>query len=102
MVLLAAVLLILIAGRRLSDLGRGLGQGFQEFLKATREVQNGFDQDASDAGKSLGGIYGKPAQEALAPDNQTAELYDPAVLRQNKGRKKFERDGKFYCCRQFC
>ena len=48
------------------------------------DVREEVDGAAGDAGKSLGGIYGKPACEALTPDNQTAELYDPAVLRDQQ------------------
>ena len=101
-VLILAVLLILIAARRLPDLRRGLGEGLREFLKVTRSLQQDLDERASDAGKSLGGIYGKPAHEALTADNQTAELYDPAVLRQNKTHKRFFRSGRFQFLRQLC
>jgi hypothetical protein len=59
-----------------------------EFRKATRNLAEGLDDGARDAGESLGGIYGKPAAEALTPDNRTAELYDPAVLRDSEGKKK--------------
>jgi sec-independent protein translocase protein TatA len=72
-VLILAVVLILFGAKRLPELARGLGEGFSRFRKE-------FDQEAHDAGESLGGIYGKPAAQALTPDNQTAELYDPAVL----------------------
>jgi hypothetical protein len=51
-----------------------------------------LDSQAHDAGESLGGIYGKHAAEALTSDNQTAELYDPAVFKDananGRGRKK--------------
>ena len=33
-----------------------------------------LDQRAQDAGRTLGGIYGKRAAQALTPDNQTGEL----------------------------
>src|SRR2546428_143189 len=72
-VLILAVVLILFGAKRLPELARGLGEGFSQFRKD-------FDQAAHDAGESLGGIYEKPAAKALPPDNQTAELYDPAVL----------------------
>jgi hypothetical protein len=38
------------------------------------------DNNARDAGRSIGGIYGKGAFQALTPDNQVAELYRPKVL----------------------
>ncbi len=41
-----------------------------------------MDEEASDAGRSVGGIYGKSAAQALTPDNQVAELYNPAVLEE--------------------
>jgi hypothetical protein len=47
------------------------------------------DRPAHDAGKSAGGIFGKPAAEALTPDNQTAELYDPAVFRRGRRKRWF-------------
>jgi sec-independent protein translocase protein TatA len=72
-VFILGVVLIIFGVKRLPELGRGLGQGFSRFGKE-------IDQAAHDAGESLGGIYGKPAAEALTPDNHTAELYDPAAL----------------------
>ena len=88
-VLIAAVLLILFGARRLPELARGLRLGLHEFGKSTQETFGAFDKEAKDAGESLGGIYGKPAGEALTPDNQTAELYDPAAFgnRQNAPNK---------------
>jgi len=84
-VLILAVVLILGGAKHLPKIGRGLGEGFFHFRK-------GCDQEARNAGESLGGIYGKPAAEALAPDNQTAELYDPAVFhreqRTNRATKR--------------
>src|SRR5438552_3723647 len=72
-VLILAVVLILFGAKRLPEIAKGLGDG--------------IDTQAHDAGKSAGGIFGKPATEALTPDNQTAELYDPAVFRRG-GRKR--------------
>src|SRR5205814_1620369 len=82
--LVLGVVLILYGAKRLQDLGRGLGQGRREFLRALMDVREEIDGQAGDAGKSLGGIYGKPACQALTPDNQTAELYDPGVLRDQQ------------------
>ena len=76
-VLMLAVVLVLLGARHLPWIARGLGEGLFQFRKR-------FDQEARDAGKSLGGIYGKPAAEALTPDNQTAELYDPAAFHREK------------------
>jgi len=90
-VLIVAVILILFGARKLPELIRGLGKGISEFLRHSGFVAKELDQAAHDAGESLGGIYGKPAAEALTPDNQTAEFYDPAVLhkpdRSSRGAK---------------
>ena len=51
------------------------------------DLPNDLDQEAHDAGESLGGIYGKPAAQALTPDNQNAELYDPAAFRNARDPK---------------
>ena len=79
-VLILAVFLILLGAKKLPEIMRGMGAGLSQFRKE-------LDRQAHDAGKSAGGIFGKPATEALTPDNQTAELYDPAVFRRG-GRKR--------------
>jgi sec-independent protein translocase protein TatA len=86
-VLILAVILILLGAKRLPDIAKGLGEGIHHFGKAT-------DESAHDAGESLGGIYGRPAAQALTPENQTAELYDPAVFQNEQtgsrsGRRKY-------------
>ena len=75
--LIFSVVLVLFGAKRLPVLGRGLGQGFLAFRDA-------LDDEAHGAGKSIGGIKGKPAAEALSPDNQVAELYDPEALRRDR------------------
>jgi sec-independent protein translocase protein TatA len=82
-ILILALVLILYGAKRIPELGRGLGRGIFEFRKAIKEVTDEVDGAASDAGQSLGGIYGKPAGEALTPDNQVAELYEPAALQDD-------------------
>src|SRR5437899_1588311 len=84
LVLILAVLLVLLGAKRLPGIARGLGEGILEFRKNVGEVSKELDQDAHDAGESLGGIYGKPAAQALTPDNQTAELYDPAAFHDER------------------
>ena len=79
-VLILAVFLILLGAKKLPEIMRGMGDGMSEFRKE-------LDRQAHDAGKSAGGIFGKPAAEGLTPDNQTGELYDPAVFRRG-GRKR--------------
>ena len=87
-ILILLLVLVLLGAKRLPKIERGLELALREFLKATRASVGDLDDKARDAGKSLGGIYGKPAAEALTPDNQTAELYDPAVLRKNQRPEK--------------
>jgi sec-independent protein translocase protein TatA len=79
-ILILALVLILFGAKKLPDLSRGLGQGLFEFRKATRQVSDEIDDEAREAGRSVGGIYGKPAAQALTPDNQVAEIYEPAVF----------------------
>src|SRR5216683_2000690 len=83
-ILVLALILILFGAKKLPDIARGLGEGFLEFRKHVGKL----DRDAHHAGESLGGIYGKPAAQALTPDNQTAELYDPAVFHDQKRTRR--------------
>jgi sec-independent protein translocase protein TatA len=87
-ILILAVVLILFGARKLPDLARGLMRGMGEFGRAA-------DREAHDAGESLGGIYGKPAAQALTPDNHVAELYDPGVL-QNGGEDDRRAKGSWF------
>jgi sec-independent protein translocase protein TatA len=82
--LIVALVLILFGAKKIPDLLRELRQGTSDFCKACKDVRDELDQGAFDAGKSLGGIHGKAAAEALTSDNQTAELYDPAVFRNRE------------------
>jgi len=82
-ILIIALVIILFAAKNLPEITRGMGKGISDFRNASRSFLDEIDEGAEGAGKSLGGIYGKPAVEALTPDNQTAELYDPAVLRDS-------------------
>jgi sec-independent protein translocase protein TatA len=75
LVLILAILVILLGARKLPEVAKALGEGFSHF-------RDEMDSLAHDAGRSLGGIYGKPAAEALTPENQTAELYNPAALQE--------------------
>jgi sec-independent protein translocase protein TatA len=88
LILIIALVLILLGARKLPDLARGLGRGIFEFRRATRQVTDEIDEATSEAGRSVGGIYGKPAAEALTLDNEVAELYDPAVLRDGAKLRK--------------
>lgn len=55
--------------------------------KQLPRLKQGLDRGAQDAGKAVGGIYGKPAAQALTPDNQTAELYDPAAFHRRSHKR---------------
>jgi sec-independent protein translocase protein TatA len=80
-ILILALLIILFGAKKLPEIAKGLGKGIFEIRKALDDV-------AIEAGRSLGGIYGKPAGEALTPDNQVAELYEPAVLENDSEPRK--------------
>jgi sec-independent protein translocase protein TatA len=84
MVLILALVLILFGIKGFPGFPRRLGEGFSRFRRATKDL----DQEAHDAGEALGGIYGKPAAQALTHDNQTAELYDPAVFHNPRNPKR--------------
>jgi sec-independent protein translocase protein TatA len=76
-ILILALVLILFGAKKLPDLARGLGRGISLFGKA-------IDEESEEAGRSVGGIYGKPAAQAITPDNQVAELYNPRVFNFEK------------------
>lgn len=81
-ILILALVLILFGAKKLPELARGLGQGIDKFRDAV-------DDEAKEAGKSAGGIYGKRAAQALTPDNRVAELYKPSVFeRDDRPRKR--------------
>jgi Sec-independent protein translocase protein TatA len=74
-ILVLALILILFGAKRIADIEQGLGAGFCEFRKHLGAVLKGFDH------------AGKPAAQALTPDNQTAELYDPAAFQSPRAGK---------------
>jgi len=65
-VLMLAVVLILFGAKKLSELGKGLSQGLDELLKATRDVA---DEVANKDRRESGVVY-----EAITPDSRTAEF----------------------------
>ena len=85
LILIIAVVMILFGAKNLPAISRGIGRGIFEFRKASRDVRDEMDEAAEDAGRSVGGIYGKHAAQAITPDNQVAELYDPAAFRRRQG-----------------
>lgn len=98
-ILVLGLVLILRGAKSFPDIKRGLGEGFSEFRKYVGGLSKDLDQEAHGAGESLGGIYGKPAAQALAPDNQAAELYDPAVFQRPHAGKRTRFRGLIRLCR---
>ena len=98
-ILVLGLILILFGTKRFPDIKRGLGEGFSEFRKHVARLTKELDQGARDAGESLGGIFGKPAAQALTPDNQTAELYNPAVFQSPRASKHTRFRGLVRLCR---
>jgi Sec-independent protein translocase protein TatA len=92
-VLILAVVLILCGTKHLlgtkhgPDILHGFRDGLDDFSKEWLNLFERSDRDAHDAGRSIGGVFGKPATEALTPNNQVAELYDPAVFRKNENHR---------------
>ena len=80
-VLILALVLILFGAKKLPELAKGLGEGISRFRDA-------FDDTTNDAGRSVGGIYGKRAAQAITPDNNVAELYNPAVFQRRPKRRR--------------
>lgn len=83
-----ALLLILFGAKKLPELPRGLGRGLIAFRGEAKKVMDELDGAAGGAGRSLGGIYGKGAAQAITPDNHVAELYDPAVVQNERPPQK--------------
>jgi TatA/E family protein of Tat protein translocase len=72
-ILIFALVLIFFGAEHLPYLARRLGRGLFSFRDAA-------DDEASEAGRSVGGIFGKRAAQTLTPDNRVAELYNPAAF----------------------
>ena len=80
--ILALVLILFTAGKgKLPDLARGLWLGIDK-------ARDAVDDASKDAGRSAGGIFGKRGAQALTPDNQNAELYDPGVFQRKLELRK--------------
>ena len=91
-ILVLALVLILFTARngKLAKLARGLLLGIDR-------ARDAVDEASEEAGRSAGGIYGKPAAQALTPDNQVAELYDAYAFQREPEpkRRKTRRDVLF-------
>ncbi|MBN2581590.1 MAG: twin-arginine translocase TatA/TatE family subunit [Planctomycetes bacterium] len=52
--IVAAVIGLLLFGRRLPEVGRSLGRGIVEFKKGLKDVKEDLDSDVNDKGQSQG------------------------------------------------
>jgi sec-independent protein translocase protein TatA len=93
-ILFLTLVLILFGAKKLPELAKGLGEGISRFRDA-------LDDTANDAGRSVGGIYGKRAAQAITPDNQVAELYRPKALEPKHGWRKRRRRFLHYLARMW-
>jgi len=82
LLLILVLTLTLFGSRKLPLFTQGIGQGFRMFRHACRELMSDFFGGGTEAGRSLGGIYGKPAAQVMTVENQVAEWHDPATLRK--------------------
>lgn len=72
-----AVVAILVFARFLPGLAAGLNRGISEF-------DNASGNQAYHLGKNVGGILGKGASEAITPENEVAELYEPGAFEKRR------------------
>ena len=68
---LLAVILILFGARSLDGAGRRF-----TFVPRVR-----LDEEAEEAGRSVGGIAGAPGFQPITAENEVAEIYDPGAIR---------------------
>src|SRR5579871_2267569 len=87
-VLLLAIFLLVIIWKHPHLFWEVMTKALSEFGKSTKEVSEELDKAAHDAGRSLGGIHGRAATEALTPDNQVREMYDKPQFRDLEGRRR--------------
>ena len=57
-------------------------------------LRGAVDDTAKDIGRSVGGITGSPTFQAITPQNEVAELYDPRL--DNKHRRRLIRWWKWF------
>ena len=62
------VVLLLLFGRRLPEVGRSLGQGIVEFKKGLKDVTDDIKQESSDTGNGSGGAKFDAAKPPKNPD----------------------------------
>lgn len=78
-----AIILTILGRKFFLDFWGGTRRGFSEFKKSQDEIGH-------EAGRAVGGIFGKPAAEAITPGNEVAELYDPRIY-LGDARRRLER-----------
>lgn len=62
------VVLLLLFGRRLPEVGRSLGQGIVEFKKGLKDVTDDIKHETSDSGSGSGGAKFDSAKPPKNPD----------------------------------
>ncbi len=62
------VVLLLLFGRRLPEVGRSLGQGIVEFKRGLKDVTDDINSESSDAGSKGSGAKFDSAQPPKNPD----------------------------------
>lgn len=83
------VILLLLFGRRLPEVGRSLGQGIVEFKKGLKDVTEDIKNETSESSKSKsGGASFNSAQPPKNPDmissahSSSTQMNDPVVVKE--------------------
>lgn len=96
-VLILGAIVFLFGKRFLLRFLPPMHSGAEEFRRPINELSDRMESVAENAGRSLGGIYGKPAAEAITSDNHVAELYEPAAVgERDRGRAKGTRRKRWF------
>ncbi|HEV7924621.1 MAG TPA: hypothetical protein VGR14_04655 [Verrucomicrobiae bacterium] len=69
MIVVFVVVILELGSNRRADFLRELRKAISELCKSPSDIAKELDQAGFDTGQSLGGIYGKPASEALTTEN---------------------------------
>jgi len=66
--IMIGIILLLLFGRRLPEVGRSLGQGIVEFKKGLKDVTDDIKHESSDTGNGSGGAKFDAAKPPKNPD----------------------------------
>jgi Sec-independent protein translocase protein TatA len=69
MIVVFVVVILELGSNRRADFLRELRKAISELCKSPSDIAKELDQAGFDTGQSLGGIYVKPASEALTTEN---------------------------------